>query len=251
MGSNDIPPGGRRPDGEESARPIEEWRAGVTEHGDVVLAFTTDPESAPGAEPAQFICTSEDARAIAHMLLRTVAFAESGQNSAFNEFVNRISSPALRTVAQEWNAARGPKQMPAWDDLRLERLGPELGRIWGFDYDAATGSFTGRLAGSAIMTGFRKSFLGTPLRSLHNDQAFEYSQANFLQIVTQPACCRWSGQLFRMDDKIVEGERLILPMAEGGKTVGLLGASDYEGYPLTQTPAQAELIPGLADWCRL
>ena len=246
----------RTPSGKIILRLIEEWEAGVTEHGDIALSFTStlgnDPDMAAGEEHrAQFICTRDDARAIAQMLLRAIAFSETEQPSGFDHFVSRIKSPALQAVARHWNQARRERRMPSWEDIRLDTLGPHLGRIWGFDYDAAAGTFTGRLAGSNIMLGFGKSFLGTPLRDLHPPHVFEAAQANFLQIVTEPACCLWSGKLFRLDDKVIEGERLILPMAAGGKAAGLLGASDYENYPLSRRPEHAELIHDTVDWHKL
>jgi len=70
MGSDIVtqPQWRRTPDGDVILRPIEQWKAGLTEHGDIAICFATsqgtDPASAPG-EPgqAQFICTQEDARA--------------------------------------------------------------------------------------------------------------------------------------------------------------------------------------------
>lgn len=246
----------RTPSGKVVLRLIEEWEAGVTEHGDIALSLTStlgnDPGIAAGEEHrAQFICTREDARAIAQMLQRAIAFSEAGQRGGFDQFLGNIRSPALRAVAEQWQAARGNRQIPDWDDLKLENLSGQLGRIWAFDYDPKAGSFTGRLAGSNIMLGFGKNFLGTPLRALHPDHVFEVAHANFLQIVTGPACCLWSGKLFRTGEKVVEGERLILPMGTDGKTVGLLGASDYQNYPLASTPQQAELLHDAVDWLRL
>ena len=246
----------RTPSGKIILRLIEEWEAGVTEHGDIALSFTSslgnDPDMAAGEEHrAQFICTREDARAIAQMLLRAIAFSETGQASGFEQFVSQIKSPALQAVARHWDQARGERRMPRWDDIKLDRLGPHLGRIWAFDYDAAAGSFTGRLAGSNIMLGFGKGFLGTPLSELHPPHVFEQAQAAFLEVVTGPACCLWSGKLFRMGEKVVTGERLILPMGPGDKAMGLLGASDYQNYPLSRTPEHAELIHDSVDWHKL
>jgi len=246
----------RTPSGKIILRLIEEWEAGVTEHGDIALSFTStlgnDPGLATGEEHrAQFICTREDARAIAQMLLRAIAFSETEQSSSFDSFLGHIKSPTLRAVAEQWNAARAQQRMPSWDDLKLERLAPQLGRIWAFDYDREKGGFTGRLAGSNIMIAFGKSFLGTPLSNLHPPHVFEEAQANFLQVVSEPACCLWSGKLFRIGDKVVEGERLILPMGADGRACGLLGASDYQNYPVTRTPELVELIHDTADWLRL
>jgi hypothetical protein len=40
----------------------------------------------------------------------------------FDAFLASIESPALRAIAQVWDAARGSALLPAWDALRLEEL---------------------------------------------------------------------------------------------------------------------------------
>ena len=257
MGLGDDPAWRRTADGKIVLRLIEEWEAGVTAHGDIAMSFTTiignDPAIPAGQKRrSQFICTREDARTIAQTILRTLAFARTEKAADFEALRNRIRSPALAALMRHWMEARGKRRMPAWEDIQMSALAPHLGHIWAFDFDRATGSFTGRLAGSAIMLGFGKSFLGTPLRALHPPHVFEVAHANFLQVVTEPACFLWSGKLFRMDDQIVEGERLILPMgADPDKPYGLLGVSDYANYPLARTPGNVELMHDIADWCAL
>jgi hypothetical protein len=246
----------RTPDGKVILRLIEEWEAGVTEHGDVAFSFVSTVGNDPGiasGEPhqAQFICTREDAGEIAHMILRTLAFAEADQTSEFATFRNRIRSPALRAVADLWNQARGDRPMPSWDDIRLEALAPYLGRIWTFDYDRGAGEFIGRVAGSNIMMGFGKSFLGTPLRELHLPPAAEKSHATFLRVISEPACVRFSGKLFRTGEQTVDGERLILPVAATrDRPEGLLGVSHHD-YPVPRGPIKIELLHDIADWCAL
>jgi hypothetical protein len=242
----------RTPEGQVILRLIEDWEAGITEHGDIALSFTSitgnDPDIPSGAaHRSQFICTQQDARQIAHTILRTLAFAQTGEDPDFTAFKQRIQSPALREVARHWNKARGKRRMPGWDDLNPDCIAPQLGRVWGFDYDRTTGSFIGRLAGRNVLVAFGKTFLGTPLSELHQPHVFEKSHANFLRVISEPACVRWSGRLFKMDDQIIEGERLILPMGDENGGYGVLGASDF-GPPPLRTPARFELLHDIADW---
>src|SRR5215469_9685878 len=74
----------RTADGKVMLRLIEEWETGLTEHGDVALSLTStlgnDPQVQSGETyRSQFICTRDDAKAIAHMILRTLAFSEAKQ----------------------------------------------------------------------------------------------------------------------------------------------------------------------------
>lgn len=141
--------------------------------------------------------------------------------------------------------------MPGWAQVRASAMTDHLCGIWSFDYARSSGEFTGRMAGSNIMVGFGKSFLGTPLRELHPPHVFAVAQASFLRVVSEPACVRYSGKLFKVGDTVVDGERIVMPIGtddEGAQ--GVLGASWYD-YPVWRTPDKLELLHDIADWCRL
>ena len=238
-------------------RLIEEWDAGVTEHGDIAVSFTStignDPDLPAGERHrSQFICTREDARAIAHMILRTLAFSEAGETSGFAAFRNRIQSPALRALADDWNRARGKRRMPAWSDINPTSSAPYLANMWGFDHDRATGAFTGRLAGSAIMLALGKSLLGTPLRDIYPPPVFETAHAHLTRVVAEPACVRYSGAIGRLGDLLIEGERLILPIGDDpDQPDGVLGAAHHDNQSLLRAPQKIELVSDITDWCSL
>ena len=92
---------------------------------------------------------------------------------------------------------------------------------------------------------------GRPLRELHSPAIFQISQAYFTRTVSEPACARWSGKLFKVGDQIVEGERICLPMSTAAEHAdGVLGASSYD-YPVPRTPDQLELIHDIVEWCHI
>jgi hypothetical protein len=123
--------------------------------------------------------------------------------------------------------------------------------MWGFDRDRASGEFIGRLAGSHILQTFCRNFLGTPLRDLHHGHVFEVAHASLTRAVSAPACCRFSGKLFRTGGKLVAGERLLLPIgADPMRPDGVLGASCYGSYTPSRPPAPIEPLRGRPDWCR-
>src|ERR1043165_2096375 len=131
-------------------------------------------------------------------------------------FLSRIQSPELRAVFKFWEICRGHRTFPSWPQLegRLHVLKSE--QIWAFSHDPKVGEFTARFARNIPITGFGKSFHGTRLRELHSSQSYEIAHANFLRILTEPACCRWSGRLFKVGDQIVEGERILMPIGSEG-----------------------------------
>lgn len=246
----------RTAEGKVALRLVEAWEAGLTDGGDIALCFTSilgnDPK-VPSGQPhrSQFICNAQDARQIAYMILRTVTFAQSGQREFLAEFRTRIRSRTLLAVFDEWNHGRKQQRMPNWTDIRHAALGPHLGRLWGFDYEQRTGQFTGRFGGRNSILAFRRSLGGIPLADLHPPEFLKVAQANFTRVVIEPSCLRVDGKLFKMDDQIVEGERLILPISDDGEhAVGLLGVSDFDAV-VAHPPYKFEMIHDKSDWCHI
>ena len=96
------------------------------------------------------------------------------------------------------------------------------------------------------MMGFGKSFRGTPLRDLHPPHVFQQAQAYLTRAVSEPAVYRCSGKLFKVGDQIIEGERIVLPLASDGRHGdGVLGASDFK-YPAAVGPV--ELLHDKMEW---
>lgn len=136
--------------------------------------------------------------------------------------------------------------MPAWSDLSPARLAPHLKRLWAYRYDRATCEFTARLAGNRAMVGFGQSFRGTPLKDIHPPHIFKLAQAHMLKVVTGPTAYYCSGKLFRVGTEVVEGERIMLPLASDGRNAdGILGATDF---PPRMLAGPVELLVGQIEW---
>ena len=165
----------------------------------------------------------------------------------FKSLILRIESPALRAVAQHWHEARGNKRMPSWTDLSTSTMSTYFKMLWGLQYDPETGDLTGRLLGDKIGKWVGPDFQGARLQDLFSRSTYQephptrlysrsmYEEASQIltRIVTTPLAARSSGRLFTVEDFVVTGERIGLPMAADGKTGdGILGASDYVAPPL-------------------
>jgi hypothetical protein len=151
----------------------------------------------------------------------------------FETLESRIQSPALLVVAQRWNKARGKKRMPSWTDLSFFTPLPDAERTWAFAYDLKTGDITGILTGRRYGKWVDENFHGGHLQDIHSPANFEEAHRLLTKIVTTPLAGRTSGRLFMVDNFIVTGERIALPLAEDGQTGdGILGASDYAPPPL-------------------
>jgi hypothetical protein len=171
---------------------------------------------------------------------------------SFEIFRKAIVSPALHAVAAHWNAARGNRMMPSWQQLQPSRIAAQLPIVWVYKYDRQTGEFTGRLAGDRIARHYGKNFRGIRLEELHAPEMLPGMVAIMNRVVEGPALYSSSGRLFRQGDRIGTGQRIVLPLAgDGVHGDGLIGASDYEYAIANPDYAPVELITEGQRWFSL
>lgn len=119
--------------------------------------------------------------------------------------------------------------MPSWQDLKPRAIARQLPLVWSLNYDHATKSFTGRLAGDRIARLIGQKFHGLPLEQAQTATAFGEMQPLLIRVVTEPAIYLGSGNIFQFENAFLAGERLLLPLATNGTdTDGLLGATEYQ-----------------------
>lgn len=147
---------------------------------------------------------------------------------SFAEFLNAIESPALRDVARHWDAARGDKRMPGWQDIDPAAIAPYLGIVWSWKYDRGGDSFTGRLAGDDIVQAFGKNLRGKAMAEFFAGWQYEMVFARHKRVVTEPAFAHGSGPVFIHAERHGLGERIIMPLAaDGVEGDGIFGATVY------------------------
>ena len=148
---------------------------------------------------------------------------------AFADFVARIVSPDLRRVAVHWNEARGGRCMPAWQDLKPAAIAPQLPLVWSYRYDAAGDDFVGRLAGDVIARIFGQGFKGVRMSALQPKIDVSFLMARSRRVIRGPALFRSDGDVFHQPDRHGYGERIIMPLSDGGGMAdGVFGATHYQ-----------------------
>ncbi len=148
---------------------------------------------------------------------------------AFERYLAVIVNPALRAVALHWHAARRDRIMPGWRGIDPAALKPQLPILWSWKYDRADDSFTGRLAGEDIITLFGRSLRGQKMEEFFARDVFERLFIRHKRVVSEPALYHGIGLVFRHEGRRGLGERIILPLADDGRTGdSILGATVYE-----------------------
>ena len=170
----------------------------------------------------------------------------------FEALLSAIESPSLKAVAPHWQAARNGTPLPSWQRLRPAQIAQHLSIIWAYRFDRSSRQFVGRLAGDRISECFGKNFRGAQLQDIHPPHGFEISYAAMSKVALTPAIYLNRGPLFRYMDRVVTGERIMLPLAGDGCTCDcVLGASQYPRPTLFGKGAPVEVISDNEVWTAL
>lgn len=151
---------------------------------------------------------------------------------SFQDFLAAIKSPDLCRIAQHWEAARGSKRMPGWQDIDPSAIAPLLPIVWSWKYDSTTDTFTGRLGGDAITEAFGESLRGKPMKEFFRGRHYDMMFARHKRVVATPAFGHGTGAVFIHAGRYGLGERIIMPLARDGiRSDGIFGATIYAPNP--------------------
>ena len=168
-----------------------------------------------------------------------------------SEYLQSVFTPSLKAVAMHWSSVRGARLMPSWEDLQPKAIGHQLAIAWSLKYDRAQGAFTGRLAGDRIARLVGKNFRGLPLAQAQTPASFAAMQPLLTRVVNEPAIFFGSGNIFRQGERLVKGERIILPLSSDGALAdGVIGATEYQNSHLLPEEA-VEPISDIETWFAL
>jgi hypothetical protein len=170
-------------------------------------------------------------------------------HDGFTSFRERIASTALGMLADHWQSALGNKRLPAWTAIKPDWIAPHLTRVFAFTYDRHSGEITRSLAGSQLLTLLAGDLRGTPLQQFQPPRLALRMHLTVSRVVLGPAFYRGTGKLFQQGGHMVEGERIVLPLATDGiNGDGALGASDYDDPIAEAATDPVEVLHDVEEW---
>jgi hypothetical protein len=148
---------------------------------------------------------------------------------SYERFRATINAPALIAVAEHWNAARSGRSMPAWRQIDPAAIKTYLPIVWSWRWDAALGTFIGRLAGEEIRAVMGLSIARKRLQDCFPPAARDAVFARYKRVIDEPAIMHSRGKIYALAGDHGWGERVVLPLAaDGSHGDGVLGATVYQ-----------------------
>lgn len=149
-----------------------------------------------------------------------------------------ITEPRLLRLAEYWLSKRAGRLMPARGDIDPLDIAWALPNIYLVDYDRASGTYRYRLAGSDIEAVYRhalggRGMRGATLRDFLDSDKADLVENRWNNLVSRGDIIYMRGLIYHAADRILTGERLLLPLAEHGESLptGLLGITISEWQP--------------------
>ncbi len=153
--------------------------------------------------------------------------ADSTSLKSFGHVENRT----LRRLIGYWFDKRGERPMPAVGDIDPIEIPWALGRIWLCDYLAESGRFRYRLAGENINAFWGRSIAGKHLDEIVPPDRLKSVTEKVRMVTELPAIVHDRVSLSLADEIAKNGERIILPLSDDGRTVNvLLGATHRDWF---------------------
>ena len=123
-----------------------------------------------------------------------------------------VLHPGSRKLFRYWEGLRAERKCPERSEFNLHQVRDLIGNLFIWDFDARTGSYRYRLAGTGITSLFRGELTGQDaLAGWDNFERKVISQVlNIAQIQLQPGLVRM--RLFAEFNQIIGAEALILPI---------------------------------------
>lgn len=171
----------------------------------------------------------------------------------------QLQDPILRRVLAVWEAAAASEagwRVPSRSAVDPIQLGRALPHVWLCEREAG-GRFRYRLAGERINEIYKGSLAGRYLDEIIPEPGITIVRRRYREVLDLPAVTRTAGLVYPRNQRVLVGERLILPLVSdlgGGDLV--LGATVYGLAEPLQRPAPEQLhrvarlrpLPGDPGW---
>jgi hypothetical protein len=141
-----------------------------------------------------------------------------------------LADERLRSLYEYWvalgRAAGGLPPLQSFDPLHLPRL---LSNLWILEVAQDTHRFRMRLAGESINAVYRRNIGGQYFSDVFQSSEVALMVERYSRALGEPAIVRATGAVYVAAGRLMQGERLALPMlGRSGLTDIMLGATFYD-----------------------
>lgn len=137
-----------------------------------------------------------------------------------------LNEPTLLRLLAYWQERRADRVVPLWSAIDPVEIPWALRYIWVCDFEPTTQRFLYRLSGEDISDVFGVNLRGRYLDEFFTPDGRAVVYQRYLAAIQTPAIVTVRGLIYLRCNRLLEGERLMLPMSRNGEAIDmLLGAT--------------------------
>ena len=152
--------------------------------------------------------------------------AQNWQRADWAQVSTGFRDPRIGTVASHWASIRKGNHIPGRAALEPARMARSLEILWMIER-LVTGEFRYRLAGDEISRTHGGIRRGSDPKKIFNATALEMFQRRWEFVLNEPCVMRAEGVVRLGNGRLVDVERLMLPLLEDKEACIVLGATNY------------------------
>jgi hypothetical protein len=167
---------------------------------------------------------------------------------AFDRFIASLRAPALVQIALHWDAARGSKRLPAWQDIDPSAIRHHLPIVWAWRRDPKLGTLVGRLAGQGIVEAIGCQIRGRPIEDCFAPAAMPIIRERFDRMLSGPLFMHSAGPVYVTSGRYGVGERISMPLSDSGRGAdGVFGATVYTFDGMAHVDQEVHIEPSTEE----
>lgn len=156
------------------------------------------------------------------------------------EFADRLlgpdAPPLLRSVVDYWNAKRGTRRMPTFEDIDATEIPAALSSLYILEVTAA-GEYTYRLAGTKVEEPYGRPLKGLSISDLFPPASAKIIQGRWNRVAHEPAACFTDTEHPSSRETFISAKRVVLPLGpDDGPADHVMGAAVFYRMKVEETP---------------
>ncbi len=172
-------------------------------------------------------------------------------NDLAHRFLPDAAPSVLRPVVEYWDARRGSRLMPSFDDIDPLDIPWALSRLYILRVIDG-GDFVYRLAGTEIERPYGHPLKGTRISDLYPADSARVIQARWNRVAAEPACCYTDTEHPSPHGTFVSAQRVTMPLSADGRTVDhILGVAMFGRMRLDDQPLVGGAVIRDVIWASL
>lgn len=172
--------------------------------------------------------------------------------SSFTDRLLPADAPALlHRIVDFWDAKRGDRLMPSYDDIDPIDIPWALSRLYVLRV-VAGGEFVYRLAGTEVERPYCRPLKGTRISDLYPPQSARVIQERWTRVAREPACCYTDTEHPSPHDTFVSAQRVTMPLGQDGQNADhVLGMAVVDRVRLDDRPLIGGAVIRGVTWANL